>query len=169
MLTGKGPMVALIASLMLNAFLAGSLLTHFVRAHRGPEHHGYGRPGAEGPHRMRGGDGQRWDRPAEARLLRDVVQVLGGPHDARVRATLDQERPRMMAHRGRMQRAQANVRIALGAEPFDAARLSAALSELAREAATRQEEAQRSLVRLGAQLTAAERSRLRSLPPVPAP
>ena len=169
MLSGKGPTVVLVVSLMLNAFLAGSLLTHFVRAHRGAEHHGYGRPGAEGPHRMRGGDGQRWDRPVEARLLRDVVQALGGPHDARVRATLDQERPKMTAHRARMQRAQANVRIALTAEPFDEARLSAALTELAREAATRQAEAQRSLVRLGSQLTAAERSRLRSLPPAPTP
>jgi uncharacterized membrane protein len=161
MLAGKGIGIALVVSLMLNAFFAGSMLTHFLRVHRaGPQHHA--EPRSSGPHGppLRRGDRGVGRGPAEAQLLRDVVQVLGGPRDARALAALTQGRERMKAHRQRMEQAQHGVRRALAAEPYDEAELTAALAELREVAAAGQREAQETLVGLGRQLTAQERARL---------
>jgi hypothetical protein len=157
---------------MLNAFLAGSTLTHFLRTHRAgsndqPTAHS---AGARGPFGPRGDRGERGARrgPAEAQLLRDVVQALGGPHDTRAVAVLAPGRQRMATHRQAMVQAQDGVRQALAAEPYDEARLAAALAHLRGVAEAGQKDAQDTLVRLGRQLTAQERSRLGG-DPVPVP
>jgi uncharacterized membrane protein len=165
MLTGKGARVAVVASLMLNAFLAGSMVTHFLRVHRtGP--HAHPAPRGTGTYRPPGPHGDRGDRgarrgPAEAQLLRDVVQVLGGPRDPRAIAVLAQGREGMSAHRQLMTEAQDDVRQALAAEPYDDVRLAAALAHLREVEERGQKHAQETLVRLGRQLTAQERSLLR--------
>jgi hypothetical protein len=164
MLAGKKLGTLLVLSSMANAFLAGSLVTHFMRGHRRPDHHAERRAGEPG---RRGPGGPRWDGAPEGRLLHDLVDALGGPRDARVRAALGQGRARMTAHRTRLERAQAGVRSALGAEPYDQSRVTAALAELNRELEARQQEAQTTLIALGAQLTAEERSQLRLAPPRP--
>jgi uncharacterized membrane protein len=161
MLAGKSVGVALVVSLMINAFFAGSMLTHFLRVHRGGPHHRIEprSAGARGP-ALRRGERGAGRGPAEAQLLRDVIQVLGGPSDARALATLAEGRERMASHRQRVEQAQLGVRRALAAEPYDEAQLTSALSQLREATATGQREAQETLVRLGRQLTAEERSRL---------
>jgi uncharacterized membrane protein len=158
MLAGRAFAVALVVSLMLNAFLAGSIATHYLRGHRDAAHHhqrnGDGGPGPRGERGMRQG-------PPEARLLRDVVHALGGPRDPRALTAVAEGRQRMASHRQRLEEAQAGVRRALSAEPYDEAQLTAALAQLREVAAAGQKGAQETLARLGRQLTPQERSVLR--------
>jgi|GEM_PF-2126897 len=161
MLAGKGFGAALVVSLMLNAFFAGSIATHYLRGHRGAAHHrphgGDDGPGPRGEHGMRQG-------PPEARLLRDVVRALGGPRDPRALAALAEGRQKLANHRRRMEEAQTGVRRALAAEPYDEAELAAALAQLRQAAEAGQKDAQETLAGLGRQLTAKERSVLRASP-----
>lgn len=163
MTTSKRWGIAFVLSLMLNAFLLGSLVMHFARGHHGrPEGHHFLR--REHGHGAAGAEGNRWARrgPVEAKLLRDVIHALGGPHDPRVRGELSFGRGKMPSHTQRMERAQRAIRAALAAEPFDENRLRDSLAELRKTTEGGQREAQDTLVRLAGKLSAEERRQLRA-------
>lgn len=160
----KGVAIGLFASLLLNAFLVGGIVTHWARGHE--ERFGSRPALGDGHHPRRERPFRRG--PAEAQLLRDVVRASGGPTDGRVRAALGEGRQRMQAHRKRMDRAEGAVREALSAQPYDEARLTASLTDLRRAAETGQAEAQETLVRLAAQLRPTERAELRGQASPPA-
>ena len=164
--------IALLVSLVVNAFLLGTITTHFARGHRplpaqkralrtpdvarppGP----LGAPGPAGfPRERRNQRG-----PVETKLLRDVVQALGGPRDPRVEGALRRGREQRLTHGRQMTEAQEAVRAALAAEPFDEERLRGRLAELRATAEAGQREAQEGLVVLARQLRPEERLRLRA-------
>lgn len=163
--------IALLASLVINAFLLGSIATHFVRRHRLPVEHHHSLRGPSGPPGFDGAGParDRWGKrgPAEAKLLRDVVDALGGPRDPRVESALRHAREQRMSHGRRMVEAQDAVRAALAAEPYDEARLRSSLAELRTLAEAGQKEAQEGLVLLASQLRPEERQSLRSEAPKP--
>jgi uncharacterized membrane protein len=161
--------IALLVSLVANAFLLGSIATHFARRHhlQAQHHHALrargGPPDFGPPGHLR----ERWGKrgPAEAKLLRDVVDALGGPRDPRVEGVLAHGRGQRMAHQRRMTEAQDAVVAALAAEPYDETRLRSRLAELRSAAEVGQQEAQEGLVLLAGQLSPEERRTLRSGPP----
>lgn len=162
--------IALLASLVVNAFLLGSIATHFARRHHLEAQHHHtlrarGGPPDFGP--SSGHPRERWGKrgPAEAKLLRDVVDALGGPRDPRVEGVLERSRGQRMAHQRRMEEAQDAVIAALAAEPYDETRLRTRLAELRSAAEVGQKEAQEGLVLLAGELRPEERRTLRSSSP----
>src|SRR6187431_3235932 len=108
--------IALALSVGLNLFLLGAISVHVMgrRASAGPSgpamnEHG---PGPEGP-------GARGDNGPV--LLREMVQVLGGPRDPRVQKLWGERRQDMKKFKGDMESSRQEVQSALSREPFDQA------------------------------------------------
>jgi uncharacterized membrane protein len=155
----------LIASLALNLFLVALIGVHVLgrRSHQRRFDERHLRDEAQREGALRDRRPGREDE-AGAGLLRHMVDVLGGPKDARVRAVLADEHATRRETQAALLAARHEVHEALVAEPFDAERLGNALGKLRETSSKQQADAQSALVTLARQLTPEERARLRKRP-----
>lgn len=132
-------------SAALNLFLLGAVTVHLSHhagfregAHpRGPA------PSAEGPH-----------------LWREMVHVLGGPHDPRVQRLWGERRGELRQVRKDARAAREALSDALTREPFDEKALEAALDQMHALTSQTQLRAQSALLSLARELTPEERRHL---------
>lgn len=110
-MTRKWLAIGLGLSLCLNVVLGGLIAVHRFRS---------GRLGPPPPGALLGGPG----------LLRAVLQAAGGPRDERVRALRERDGVGPRGFLQGLHAREAEVRRALAAEPFDSARLEAALRQM---------------------------------------
>jgi uncharacterized membrane protein len=139
--TTKRLVIALALSVSVNLFFAGFAVARRVMMHRAWQ--------AQGP--MLGPRG----------FLGRAGLGNAGP---RARGILEQRRGALRQHHGALRAARDKVREALGAEPFDKARLETALTELHAQTAQMQSTMHATLVELAASLDAAQRKRLANAP-----
>lgn len=181
--------LALFLSVGLNLFLLGSVASRHSRHRERPHHfkaeketketkniekaeraekHGPERPWhlrenprERGPHASRGPDG-----PAvggDLALLRELISVMGGPKDPRVKSLWNENGDAVRTHRKQMREAHEQIRKALLSEPFREAALKDAFADLRARTGKAQEQAQAAVLQLSTQLTEQERDALRKL------
>jgi uncharacterized membrane protein len=115
--------------------------------------HGSGGPPGFGP----AGPGG----PGGPELLREVLRVMGGPRDPRVHELWQTRRAEQHRFHEQIQEARLAAQNAMASEPFDRAKLEAALAELQRIMSEGQRRAQSTAVDLVERLTPEERARLK--------
>jgi hypothetical protein len=137
----RWPAFALVASLVLNAFLIGMLVTDSFRSHRGP----------------RGQRAVSWE-------LRRVADRLPDPAVAQIRAELATLAPAVEARFERFGTIRQEVNTLAAAPAPDRAAIDAKLAELRAESTAMQEEVQRATYDALLKLPAEARSRLAEAP-----
>lgn len=166
--------LALFVSAALNLFFLG-LVGRRVMAHR--EHRDHARErGAEfgaGKPAVSNGGPERPERPerpghpldegsSERHLLRELVDVMGGPKDKRVQAAWSKNRARLRDSRREIREAKERVHLALTRDPFDRGELTSAMDDLRSRTSQAQEEAQQGVLALAAELSVSERAELKA-------
>lgn len=104
------------------------------------------------------------DGPSDLVLLRQMIQIMGGPTDPRIARLREERRSEIRRIRAEMQAAHKRVRDALTSEKSDEAELQEALKNLRKTAFEAQARAQEGILTLARLMTAEERARLRNLP-----
>lgn len=161
--------IVLFSSVALNVFLLGVFSVHlspWARHHRqdqdfaGPPAFGgpMGASEMHGPGPMRGPGGLRGAGGHE--IVRDLIRVMGGPTDPRVRDLWHSHRGDHAQMRDRMLSARKAVHAAIAAEPFDKQQLETALAQLQTITNDAQRQAQAGAIELAQKLTPEERARL---------
>ncbi len=184
MTRSKVTAIALFISLGVNVFLLGifssRLLTpadhphHAPALHRGNEHHaGSGYPPLPPSAEHRPAAASRSSRPSQregdanhhdVRMLRQMVQIMGGRKDPRVREFWKSAREDVRETKQQLRQARQRVQEKLIASPFVKEELEQALADLAQQTSASQSHAQSALVELAGLLTDQERAQLRALP-----
>lgn len=129
------------------------------RDDRTPTQRRDGRRGGE-PGKRGGAEG-----PDDLVLLRRMVQIMGGPNDARVQKLREASREDIREIRREMRAAHQRVEQALSAEPLDEEALRAALTELSEKGTLARTRAQTGIVKLATLMTPEERKKLREKAP----
>lgn len=154
--------ILLVTSLCLNVFFLGALTMRLVskpHARRAAAMHEHA-----GPRRELG--------PPDARLLREMVHEMGGPHDPRAKKLLDEARGDGREIRQSMRKATRAVRSAVTREPYDPKLLDEALRSLDESTARASARGHERLRALAAELRPEERRALGARPepePLPEP
>ncbi len=191
MTRSKVTAIALFISLGVNVFLLGlfssRLLAHPEHPHRAPalhrgdEHHpGPGhlsqpqssqpqkagqRDAAPPPPRPEQREADESDaNPRDVRMLRQMIQIMGGRKDPRVREFWKNAKEDVRGTKQELRQARQLVQEKLIASPFVKEELEQALAALAKQTSASQSHAQTALVELASLLTDQERAQLRALP-----
>lgn len=117
----------------------------------------------ERPHHGRAGHPPA-DGPSDLALLRQMIQIMGGPKDPRIARLREERHTEIRRIRSEMQAAHKRVREALTSEKPNEAELQEALKNLRKTAFESQARAQEGIVTLARLMTVEERARLRALP-----
>lgn len=102
--------------------------------------------------------------PSDLVLLRQMIQIMGGPKDPRIVHLREQQREDLRRVRSEMQAAHKRVRDALTSEKADEDELRESLKHLRKTAFESQARAQEGILTLARLMTPEERARLRDLP-----
>lgn len=129
--------LALAISVGINLFVVGAATSHWLRR-------------SEGPAPVRDG----------GRFLFRSTERLSEPGRAKVRSIMKRHRSDLAPRRRAMRQAQKDVQAALGAEPFDRARLDRGLEQLRKETSRAQRELHTALGEAAAQLGPEDRKHL---------
>ena len=97
------------------------------------------------------------------KMVRDLVQVMGGRHDPRVAETFKLRRPAMKMRSKEIRAAHQELTDTLTAASFSKSRLEAVLERLNAQTLSAQQDAQKAVVQLAEQLTPEERAKLKTL------
>ncbi len=118
------------------------------------------------PKRQRTGPGKPRpvkDRAGPMGTVRDLVQVMGGRKDPRVREVWQEKRETMKLRRTKRAELHAQLNEALLNDPFSEEELRAALSAMNEQASGAQNQAQEVILRLASELRPEERAQLKKL------
>jgi hypothetical protein len=172
--------IPLLASVGINLFLAGivavpllhrprhsreSFSTNDELSKRPHERHGV-RPGPRGGDAPPGMRGEGADG-AEQRLLHELIALLGGPADPRVKPILEQSRSARRDQKATLMAARREAGLALTRVPFSEEDLAQKLTAITEAERSRKQAAHQAVIALGRLLTDQQRAQLQSRFPGP--